>query len=70
MNERPDDWLSRREDLAYRRGYYVGTSEGDIRDKALKDIMNLLRCDSNIQYSYVPGMVKALMDKLAALDKP
>lgn len=68
MNERPDDWLSRREDLAYRRGYHVGVNEGNIRDKALKDIMDLLGCNASTQYSNVPGMVKALMDKLATLD--
>ena len=60
-----DDWLSRRERAAYSRGMLVERQASKPKDKAFSDIMLLLGCDANTQFSSVPGMVKKLIDRLA-----
>lgn len=62
-----DDWLSRREDSAYRRGMLVQRLAGKTHDDAFAEVMRLLGCDGSTQFAKVPGMVKRLLDKLKKL---
>lgn len=56
-----NDWLSRREAKAYSCGMLAERVAGKAAKKAFSEIMDLLGCDSNTQYSKVPGMVRKLL---------
>lgn len=59
---RNDDWLSRREAVAHNRGIEHQKRTNSAKDDAFDEVMALLGCDGNTQFSKVPDMIRKLLE--------
>lgn len=64
MAQGHSDWLSRREDEAFRRGMSIERQAARAKNEAFSKVMELLGCDSSTPYEKVPGMVRKLLERI------